>query len=66
MQTHIKNYLQYYNIEQEQARCEVCWLPASDIHHIIARSKFGKKTKDLQVDEVKQCPTNILFIELYS
>ena len=50
MQKHIKNYLSYYSIEQEQVRCEVCGLPAVDIHHIQPRSKFGKKTKYLQDD----------------
>ena len=48
MQKHIKNYLEYYWIEQTQVRCEVCWLPAVDIHHITPRSKFWKKTKHLQ------------------
>lgn len=30
--------------------CEVCGKTAVDIHHIIPRSKFGKKTKELQDD----------------
>ena len=50
MQKHVKIYLEYYNTEPENIRCENCWLPAVDIHHIKPRSKFGKKTKYLQDD----------------
>ena len=50
MQKHIKNYLEYYGIDQNEVICEACWLPAVDIHHIIPKSKFGKKTKHLQDD----------------
>lgn len=28
--------------------CSVCWSPATDIHHIIPRSKFGAKMKEVQ------------------
>ena len=52
MQKHIKAYLEYYNVDQNDIRCEVCWLPWVDIHHILPRSKFWKKTKHLQ-DDIK-------------
>jgi len=48
MQKHIKTYLEYYWVDQDQIRCEVCWMKAVDLHHIQPRSKFGKKTKHLQ------------------
>ena len=48
MQKHIKVYLEYYWVDQNDIRCEVCWLNAVDIHHVIPRSKFWKKTKDQQ------------------
>lgn len=48
MEKHIKTYLEYYWIDQNDCICEACWLPAVDIHHIEPRSKFGKKTKHLQ------------------
>ena len=48
MQKHIKTYLEYYWVEQEAVRCEICWMLAVDIHHIEQRSKFWKKTKHLQ------------------
>jgi predicted restriction endonuclease len=48
MQKHIKTYLEYYWLDQNNISCEVCGLQAVDIHHIEARSKFGKKTKHLQ------------------
>ena len=49
MQKHIKNYLSHYNIDDpDMIRCEVCWMRATDIHHIKFRSSFWKKTKNLQ------------------
>ena len=49
MQKHIKNYLEYYGIDNPDIiRCEVCWNNAKDIHHILFRSHFWKKTKHLQ------------------
>ena len=49
MQKHIKNYFEYYWIENEnEIRCEVCWLRATDIHHIIFRSHFWKNKKEEQ------------------
>lgn len=49
MQKHTKVYLGYYEItDPETIRCEVCWMRAVDIHHIVLRSKFWKKTKHLQ------------------
>lgn len=50
MQPHVKNYLEYYSVDQTDIRCENCWMPAVDLHHIQPRSKFGKKTKHLQDD----------------
>ncbi len=32
----------------EDCECEICRSPCQDIHHIIPRSKFGKKRKDEQ------------------
>ena len=35
MQKHIKNYLSYYWVDNpDELRCEVCWMKATDIHHI--------------------------------
>jgi len=49
MQNHIKNYFEYYWIEdQNQIRCEVCWMRWTDIHHIIFRSHFWKNKKKEQ------------------
>lgn len=48
MQKHIKVYTQYFNTHSNYYPCEVCNKQAVDIHHIIPRSKFGKKTKDQQ------------------
>lgn len=52
MEKHIKVYLEYYWVEQEDVICENCWLPAVDIHHILFKSHFWKKTKHLQ-DSIK-------------
>ena len=46
MQKHVKVYLDYFNSNI----CEVCWDIAVDIHHILPKSKFWKKTKHLQDD----------------
>lgn len=48
MLKHIKTYLEYYWIDQDQVRCEVCWMKAVDIHHIYPRSFFWKKKKMIQ------------------
>jgi len=49
MQKHIKNYLSFFKPHDDQnIPCEVCKNRAVDIHHIIPRSKFGKKMKDQQ------------------
>lgn len=49
MQKHTKIYIQYFKPHDElNISCEVCKNRAVDIHHIIPRSKFGKKTKDDQ------------------
>ncbi len=49
MQKHIKTYLEYYWVEQDNIICEVCHIyRADDIHHIEKRSFFWKKTKHLQ------------------
>jgi len=50
MTPHVKNYLKYYNLTTADIiLCEVCQSNQSiDLHHIIPRSKFGSKTKDIQ------------------
>jgi 5-methylcytosine-specific restriction endonuclease McrA len=49
MQRHIKNYLAFFKPHDDQnIPCEICKNRAVDIHHIIPRSKFGKKRKDEQ------------------
>jgi 5-methylcytosine-specific restriction endonuclease McrA len=49
MQNHTKVYLTHFNLsEGEYVPCEMCSSKAVDIHHIIPRSKFGKKRKDEQ------------------
>lgn len=53
MQKHIKNYLNYFKPHDDQnIPCEVCNNKAVDIHHIILRSKFGKKMK-VEQDKVE-------------
>lgn len=48
-QPHIVNYHKALGYDLgDTILCEVCGTVATDIHHIIPRSKFGKKTKDLQ------------------
>jgi len=37
------NHFDY--LSQSEIKCEICHMPAHDIHHIIPRSKFGKKEK---------------------
>lgn len=50
MKKHIKTYLEYYWVEQDQIKCEnpKCKNMAVDIHHIKPRSWFWKKIKYLQ------------------
>lgn len=48
MEKHIKTYLEFFNRDQNELICEICWDRAVDVHHIVPRSKFGKKTKNLQ------------------
>jgi hypothetical protein len=49
MQKHIKVYMNYYGYEiSDFIPCEACGAKSNDIHHIVFRSKFGKKTKDQQ------------------
>lgn len=46
MLNHVKIYFQYFDYtNQNEILCEVCTKPATDIHHIIPRSKFGSKRK---------------------
>ncbi len=48
MQPHIKNYLNAMGLTQADfVQCEIisCGKQAVDIHHVIPRSKFGKKRK---------------------
>lgn len=51
MQKHIENYLSHFNYGPEDVIiCEIpgCGQRGVDVHHIIPRSKFGKKRKDEQ------------------
>ena len=53
MQKHVHNYLKHYNqcwddFGRLHIRCEVCWMEAVDLHHIIPRSKFWKNRKEEQ------------------
>ncbi len=49
MQPHTKIYFTHFGYsENEYIPCEVCQCQAVDIHHIIPRSKFGKKEKHKQ------------------
>jgi hypothetical protein len=51
MRKHTKIYFDYFGYTgQEFIACEVCGKRGVDIAHIIARSKFGSKTKDKQDD----------------
>lgn len=53
MQNHTKNYLDAMGYDiHTWIKCEVpnCNLQAVDIHHVIPRSHFGKKTKHIQDD----------------
>lgn len=51
-QTHVLNYHKALGYDLGQyIKCECCPMPSVEIHHLIPRSKFGKKTKHLQ-DEV--------------
>lgn len=49
MKPHIKNYYDHFGYEyiDQYIQCEVdgCGQPSTDIHHLIPRSKFGKKRK---------------------
>lgn len=46
MQNHTKIYLDFYQFDPSSfIPCMVCGARAVDIHHIIPRSKFGKKRK---------------------
>jgi len=47
MKKHVKIYLDYFEIgEQDAALCEVCKRRGVDIHHIEAKGMGGSKTKD--------------------
>ena len=49
MQKHVKVYYEYFWYEYtELFKCECCDNTAIEIHHILYRSSFGKKTKHLQ------------------
>ena len=49
MQRHTLNYLQGMGFDtSDTILCEVCGKVAVDIAHIVARSKFGSKRKQLQ------------------
>lgn len=56
MQPHIKNYLESISLSiADFIPCEVCGAKSVDVHHIIPRSKFGKKRKDEQ-----DAPANLI------
>lgn len=49
MQTHTKVYLDYFGYGIDDIiLCERCQKVATQIHHIVYRSKFGGKRKDEQ------------------
>ena len=49
MQKYVKTYLDAFGYGMDDfIRCELCGMRGSDIHHVIPRSKFGKKRKDEQ------------------
>lgn len=53
MQAHTETYMNFFGYQiAEDCFCEIpgCGRPTIDVHHIIPRSKFGKKTKDEQND----------------
>ena len=51
MQNHVKVYFDHFGYTQSDfIPCEICGAKSVDIHHVIERSKFGKKTKHLQDD----------------
>ena len=53
MQRHVNNYLKAMDCDiHTWIKCEMldCGQKAVDIHHVIFRSHFGKKTKHLQDD----------------
>lgn len=56
MQPHVKNYLESLNLSTADfIACEVCGGKAVEVHHIVFRSKFGKKRKDEQ-----DAPANLI------
>lgn len=50
MQKHTKNYFAHFGYDiSDIIMCEVCKIRQSvDIHHVIPRSRFGKKRKEEQ------------------
>lgn len=49
MQRHTQVYMDYFGYQiPEDVFCEIpgCNSPCVDVHHVIPRSKFGKKTKN--------------------
>lgn len=53
MQPHVRNYLKAMDCDiHTWIKCEIpdCGQKGVDIHHVIFRSHFGKKTKHLQDD----------------
>lgn len=58
MQAHVKSYMHHNNFDvSDFIPCEApnCGQRAVDIHHLVKRSKFGKKTKHLQ-----DAPSNLI------
>lgn len=49
MTKHCKNYFEHFGYTiADVILCEVCGVVSSQIHHVVPRSKFGKKRKDEQ------------------
>lgn len=56
MQPHVKNYLDFFGYDESYViPCEMCGSVATDIHHVIFRSKFGSKTK-----HERDAPNNLI------
>ncbi|NTU49575.1 MAG: HNH endonuclease [Desulfobulbaceae bacterium] len=56
MKGYVKNYLRAAGIKEgEFIPCEVCGLPAVDLHHIESRGMGGSKTKDNPENLIALC-----------
>jgi hypothetical protein len=49
MMPHVRNYYKHFGYdESDHLACELCGLPANDLHHVEPRSSFGSTRKDEQ------------------